>query len=219
MREALARTDLDFTLRGESDRASPRTKKTGRAVAGSAAKSSWRRRLIKRPVRTFASAAFGALLCGIVVNAIALQHGHRPVALFGRPARANLARSMARAPAPPKRPADLAQAPRAPAQPAERSAAPSAPIEKIWRPRQDEIGELIATGAPPERHSERMVAAVQRALAKLGFQVKATGVLGFATRQAVEKFERSLRLPISGDLSPRVIHALSERSGLPIPRQ
>jgi hypothetical protein len=182
------------------------------------------------------TAIFGALLCGILVNAIALQHGRHPAPLFGRRARASASRTLEPIPAPPPRPTSFASVPVAAPAPAETSNPTPAPRkEEARRARQDEIGaligenvpharrneigELIKESIPQGRHTERTVTAVQKALRKLGFQVKATGDLGVATRQALEKFERDRRLPISSELNPRVIHVLAARSGLSIPEE
>lgn len=204
---------------GETDRAPPRARKRAEPARAAAVKPSWRRKLLRRPFRTFVAAVFGALLCGILVNAIALQRGHHPAPLFGRRSHASPPRLAEPAPAPPPRPADFASPSIAAPAPLAPALSPLPKSEDARRVREDEIGELIETGAPPGKHAERTVTAVQKALRKLGFPVKATGDFGVATRQALERFERDRRLPISGELSPRLIHALEARSGLPIPQE
>ena len=63
----------------------------------------------------------------------------------------------------------------------------------------------------------RLVAAAQRALAKLDYlSSKPDGVLGPATRQAIERFEREHRLPVTGDLGPRTARELAATSGIPV---
>ena len=48
------------------------------------------------------------------------------------------------------------------------------------------------------------MAAAQRALTKLGYgTLKSDGAIGPGTRQAIEKFERDRRLPVTGDLNSR----------------
>jgi peptidoglycan hydrolase-like protein with peptidoglycan-binding domain len=64
---------------------------------------------------------------------------------------------------------------------------------------------------------QRPVAAAQRALTKLGYgPLKADGIMGEGTRQALERFERDRRLAVTRDLSPRTIRELSAQAGVPI---
>jgi peptidoglycan hydrolase-like protein with peptidoglycan-binding domain len=73
--------------------------------------------------------------------------------------------------------------------------------------RPDPIGELIA---PPPRR----VTAVQRALNEFGYgPIKANGVVGPDTRTAIEKFERERKLPITGQISDRLVRELSATTG------
>src|SRR5262245_33514086 len=70
----------------------------------------------------------------------------------------------------------------------------------------DPIAKLIA---PSKR-----ITAVQRALADFGYgQIKPTGVFDSDTRAAIEKFERDHRLPVTGQISDRVIRELSSMTG------
>jgi len=76
--------------------------------------------------------------------------------------------------------------------------------------RADPIGELIAP-------SPKRVLAVQRALADYGYgQVKPTGTLGPETQTAIEKFERERKLPISGQISDRLVRELAADTGQPL---
>ncbi|HVB89264.1 MAG TPA: peptidoglycan-binding protein [Beijerinckiaceae bacterium] len=210
-------------MRQESVRGASKPKKRTRALPRASRAQGWRGALPKRPVRTLVSGLFGALLCGIIVNAVALQHSRRPGPLSLHRIRA-LGREHALraiAPAPPPRPADFETKSRSESRPVEQAASRSvlAPAhKKALRPRQDQIGELIATGEPPAEHKRRKIEAVQAGLRRLGFVVPQSGTLGLATRQALEKFERDRRLPISGRLSPRVVEALAKRSGETIPK-
>jgi len=76
--------------------------------------------------------------------------------------------------------------------------------------RSDAIGELIVG-------SSRRVLAVQRALSDFGYgPVKPTGALGPETRAAIEKFERDRKLPVTGQLSERLVRELSATTGRPL---
>jgi len=89
---------------------------------------------------------------------------------------------------------------------------------------RDPIGEMIRMGGPvptPPANVGRpeasdLVMSGQRALAKLGYGVKADGFMGTGTRQAIERFERDRRLPVTGEFSARTARELSALSGIPV---
>ena len=63
----------------------------------------------------------------------------------------------------------------------------------------------------------RRIVAVQRALTEYGFgQLKATGTIGADTQAAIMKFERDRRLPVTGQVSERLVRELSAMIGHPI---
>jgi peptidoglycan hydrolase-like protein with peptidoglycan-binding domain len=77
-------------------------------------------------------------------------------------------------------------------------------------PRVDPIAELIAP-------SPKRVMAVQRALAEAGYaQLKPTGAFGPETQAAIEKFERDRKLPITGQISDRLMRELAALTGEPL---
>ncbi|MGH1570862.1 peptidoglycan-binding domain-containing protein [Methylobacterium sp. P31] len=53
----------------------------------------------------------------------------------------------------------------------------------------------------------------QRALSKLGYTVKPDGAMGPGTRAAIEKFERSAKLPVTGEAAGRTLRELIARAG------
>jgi peptidoglycan hydrolase-like protein with peptidoglycan-binding domain len=86
--------------------------------------------------------------------------------------------------------------------PATAAAAPAPPAT-------DPIAKLIAP-------SKRIVS-IQRALADFGYgQIKATGVYDPETRNAIEKFERDHRLPVTGQISDRFVRELAAMTGRPL---
>lgn len=88
------------------------------------------------------------------------------------------------------------------AKPATAAAAPNASAA-------DPIAKLIAP-------SKRIVS-IQRTLADFGYgQIKATGVYDPETRNAIEKFERDHRLPITGQISDRFVRELAAMTGRPL---
>lgn len=53
----------------------------------------------------------------------------------------------------------------------------------------------------------------QKALSKLGYAIKPDGAMGPGTRAAIEKFERSAKLPVTGEAAGRTLRALMSRAG------
>lgn len=239
MREALARSDHDFVI-AEEPRRKPRAAPAQAAAARTAEASSRKRRvfafLMRRPGRTLAGVLVAAVVTGIVLNAVLFQTGQHPSPLFGSPRAAAPAPKSAVAAAPPlpaPRPASLAPAAPAPA-PAPVARAPETPAAPPTAPRvatreaepapapvaakKDPIAALLNGETPQEASAPNArVAAVQKALIKSGFVLRADGVMGATTRQALERFERDRRLPVTGDLSPRTLRELAEQSGVAIP--
>ncbi len=73
-------------------------------------------------------------------------------------------------------------------------------------------------GAFPQRtnanQSPRRVAAVQRSLTEYGYgQLKATGTVGAETQAAIQRFERERKLPLTGQISDRLVRELAAMTG------
>ena len=63
----------------------------------------------------------------------------------------------------------------------------------------------------------RRVAAVQRTLTEYGYgQLKPTGAVGADTQAAIQKFERDRKLPVTGQMSDRLVRELTAMIGHPI---
>ncbi|WMT77911.1 peptidoglycan-binding protein [Bradyrhizobium sp. Ash2021] len=61
------------------------------------------------------------------------------------------------------------------------------------------------------------IAAVQRALTEYGYgQLRPTGTIGSDTQAAISKFERDRKLPVTGQISERVVKELAAMIGHPI---
>jgi peptidoglycan hydrolase-like protein with peptidoglycan-binding domain len=61
------------------------------------------------------------------------------------------------------------------------------------------------------------VIALQRALAEFGYgQIKSSGVVDIDTQQAIARFEREHRLPITGQVSDRVVREVAAVTGRPL---
>ncbi|MDB5501758.1 MAG: Peptidoglycan-binding domain 1 [Tardiphaga sp.] len=85
-------------------------------------------------------------------------------------------------------------------------ARPPAPIPNAAR---DPLGDLIV--------NSRRVASVQRALTEYGYgQLKPTGTVGSDTQAAIQRFERERKLPVTGQVSDRMVRELATVTGRPI---
>jgi hypothetical protein len=207
LREALARSDHDFVVSAPARSRQPR-KKSGNALALAGAA------VMRKPGRMLAAVVFAGLLCGIVANALFFQTARHPAPIFKGPVIVRPATPQA-VPMPPQRPLEKVIAP----QP--QNAVPVPPA--LIGPRgadaaKDQIGALLSGGVQSASSdaTPRIVAA-QKALVKLGYVVKSDGVMGAGTRKAIEMFEQSRKLPVTGELSPRVMRELSALSGVPVP--
>jgi hypothetical protein len=91
------------------------------------------------------------------------------------------------------------------------SAAPVTPSNALRPPAP------IPVSSHPELSGPRRVAAVQRALTEYGYgQLKPTGAVGTDTQAAIAKFERERKLPVTGQVSDRLVRELAAVIGHPI---
>lgn len=82
--------------------------------------------------------------------------------------------------------------------------------------RRDQIAQLLQ-GVEIAPQPTARVAAAQRALTRLGYgNLTADGALGPSTGAALRQFEQDRNLPVTGELSPRTVRALSAEAGIPI---
>ena len=186
--------------------------------------------LLHSPKDVVAGAFAVAAVIAIVANALFLQAGRHPSPMFGsvvampaalapasplprpRPAEADTSLSEPKAaeakPAEPKDPlANLVKATSAPAVTPSNVVRPPAPIPASSR------NETIANPSP----GSRRVAGVQRALTEYGYgQLKPTGTVGSDTQAAIQKFERERKLPVTGQMSDRLVRELIAVTGRPI---
>lgn len=80
------------------------------------------------------------------------------------------------------------------------------PVVAPPQQRSDPVANLIV--------SSQRVAAVQRALTDYGYgQIKATGTVGADTQAAIQKFEQERKLPLTGQMSERLVKELGLATG------
>jgi hypothetical protein len=201
------------------------------AIEASEERSLAMRMLLHSPKDLIAGALAFAAVSAIIANAAFMQAGHHPSPMFGATVSVPVAASPLPRPRPPEatlKPADIKLAEVRPAEvkPAEvNPAAPAsalaktnaAPVQSTARgpapipvsSRSDPVGDLII--------ASRRVAAVQRALTDYGYgQLKPTGTIGSDTQAAIQKFERDRKIPITGQMSERLVRELSTVTGRPI---
>jgi hypothetical protein len=205
----------------------PRRRRGASAVAieASEERNLAMRILLHSPKDLIAGALAFAAVSAIIANAMFMQAGHHPSPMFGT----TVPMAAPASPLPRPRPVEAtlkpADAKLAEARPAE--AKPAAPVSVIAktaaappaaanaaRPpapipvssRSDPVGDLII--------ASRRVAAVQRALTEYGYgQLKPTGTAGSDTQAAIQKFERDRKMPITGQMSDRLVRELSAVTG------
>jgi hypothetical protein len=186
------------------------------------ARWSWRKLSLPRLPVKFSDLAVGILAAGaagaIVINAVALQSGPHPAPLFaGKPLKSAAEPTGSVVTALPRpRPPEL-EAARAAAAPPRPKAEPSeAALKTAMAPpaRLNAAGVKRTNANAEPVTAPKQLAAIQRALADFGYgQVKPSGVVDADTRAAIEKFERERKLPVTGQVSERVVRELAAMTG------
>ena len=203
MPEALARMRHDSVLSGPARKARPSFALT------------LVRRLRAFPARGYAGAALTAVLTGIVINALTLQRERHPAPFFSpRPLAAAPASSGASAsPAPPPAstvpPAKADEASSRSVLPPERPTSLGAGAAASSR---DAIADILRDD--DAKDGQKMLLAAQNALIKLGYSLHADGVASTATVTALRDFEHTHALPISTEMTPRLLKRLVAAAAL-----
>ena len=215
-----------------------RRKRAGAAAAAVEAvdERGWlMRAVLYSPKDMFAGLLACAAGSAIIVNAVFLQSGPHPAPMFGSivtipPALANAN------PLPRPRPTEADLSPFDPKvtetrppdtrvvepRPAEQRTADARPDQKYADPLADLVrsvsgGQGASRAQPTPGGNARRGAAVQRALTEYGYgQLKPTGMIGSETQAAIQKFERERKLPVTGQLSDRLVRELAIVIGHPI---
>ena len=192
------------------------------------------------PKDALAGAVAVAAVLAIIVNALFMQAGRHPSPLFAtilppvkpaaepapRPAPAAVAPVQQQAAAPTQGPSPMPRPrpPEAEMRPGDplgnlvRSTslpnAPAASSTTLPRPPAAIPQSAKADPIAGQIVSSARVAAVQRALTDYGYgQLKATGTVGADTQAAIQKFERERKLPLTGQVSERLVRELGLATG------
>jgi len=198
--------------------------------------------LLHSPKDMVAGLLAAAAVCAILANALFLQAGRHPSPMFGSVVTLPAPQAAVVSPLPRPRPVELTSEPPE-IRPVEARGADPKHVEiKSADPRGDskkpdsKNPDLVvkSTGAAPaapanaarppapipdtaQSAGARRVAAVQRALTQYGYgQLKPTGAVGSDTQAAISKFERDRKLPVTGQMSDRLVKELTAMIGHPI---
>lgn len=209
----------------------PRRRRRGSSAAAIDADSEHglaMRIFLHSPKDVIAGAFALAAVCAIIVNALFMQAGRHPAPIFGTVTTLPAVASAAAGPLPRPRPVEadaflpeVRQADSRTADPmtnlvkttsAVQATTANIPRPPMTVPVSSRVDSVPASVAGPHR-----VAAVQRALTEYGFgQLKPTGVIGADTQAAIQKFERVRRLPVTGQVSDRMMRELAAMIGHPV---
>jgi Putative peptidoglycan binding domain len=178
------------------------------------------------PKDVIAGALALVAVCAIIVNALFMQAGRHPAPMFGTvtvmPAVASLAASHLPRPRPVE--ADIPLPEARPADPRAGDAMTNlVKTTSSVQPATANIPRPPIT-VPVSAHADSVavsgshrIAAVQRALTEYGYgQLKPTGVFGADTQAAIQKFERARKLPVTGQISDRLVRELASMIGHPV---
>jgi hypothetical protein len=191
------------------------------------------RMLLHSPKDMVAGMIAAAAVIAIISNALFMQAGRHPSPMFG--GSITPTNTILISPLPRPRPAEADV--RLELKPVESRSAeigpvgnkPAEPLANLMRPQASSSVSSTTVPRPPRAipvHSDplgdlitssRRVAAVQRALTEYGYgQLKPTGTVGSDTQAAIQKFERDRKIPVTGQMSDRLVRELSAMTGKPI---
>jgi putative peptidoglycan binding protein len=158
--------------------------------------------LLHSPKDMVAGAVAFAAAGAIIANALFMQAGRHPSPMFGGSVGAPMTMSAPAGPLPRPRPVE---------------ADAKAPDTRPAEARPAEVTGTSAAGPSAPIATSRRVAAVQRVLTEYGYgQLKATGMVGSDTQAAIQKFERERKIPLTGQVSERLVRELTVMTGRPI---
>lgn len=201
--------------------------------------------LLHSPKDTLAGLVAAAAISAIVANALFLQTGRHPAPMFGTvinlPAPSSVSLSN---PIPRPRPVGADTSPLEPkatefrVEPKPAEKAPEKPAETTAStPRSgDPMTNLVikattpapapsavAVARPPapipmqQSPAARRLAGVQRALSEYGYgNLKITGTMSGETQSAIQTFERQHKMPVTGQVSDRLLRELTAAIGHPV---
>jgi hypothetical protein len=209
----------------------PRRRRGAVAIEAEAERGLVMRVLLHSPKDMIAGALAFAAVSAIVANALFLQAGPHPSPMFG----SAVAIPTAAAPASPLprprpveamlKPVEVSPAEPKPVEPKPVELKPADPLTNLVKATSVTPVAPSAIARPPMPipvastpvTGSRRVAAVQRTLTEYGYgQLKPTGTIGADTQAAIQKFERDRKIPVTGQMSDRLVRELTAMVGKPI---
>jgi hypothetical protein len=167
--------------------------------------------VLRNPRDSMCAVALALAVTAILANGLYLQPGRHPAPIFAvRPLpvmsdEATASAGQRRRPdaAPPK------PEPASKPEPAPKDAIP------LPRPRTQSATAMARSDAAADANSPSwQISAVQRTLNQAGYgPIKVSGILDDSTREGIARFERNHNLPVTGQNTPRVRHALGAATG------
>jgi hypothetical protein len=213
----------------------PRRRRGTAAAAMEAERGLALRILLHSPKDTIAALLALAACGAVIANALFLQSGPHPAPMF-----VSTSAGPAATPVPRRRPAEADALAGEPWLAEPRLTEPKLIVPKAMDP----LGSLVKATttaplsttpmvppppstvarpptpippAPAQIIGLRRVAAIQRVLTEYGYgQLKPTGTVGADTQAAIQKFERERKMPVTGQVSDRLVHELVAVIGHPI---
>jgi hypothetical protein len=193
--------------------------------------------LLHSPKDLVAGALAFTAVSAIVANALFLQTGPHPAPMFGSVVTLPAPALTPVSPLPRPRPVEAMIRPveSAPVEP--KPAEPKLAEPKLAEPKtSDPMANLVRATASPAATptvprppasiplheagltpAQRRVAAVQRTLTEYGYgQLKPTGTMSADTLAAIQKFEHDRKIPVTGQITDRLVHELVAMTGRPI---
>jgi hypothetical protein len=197
--------------------------------------------LLHSPKDMIAGVLAFAAVSAIIANALFLQAGRHPSPMFGTVVAVPAAALAPVSPLPRPRPVEAARVMEpSPAEP--KAVEPKSDFKSDLKsefksePRAaDPMTNLVKATAIPQpapsgvarppapipvssrndaASGSRRVAAVQRTLTEYGYgQLKPTGTVGSETQAAIQKFERDRKIPVTGQMSDRLVRELAAMTG------
>jgi hypothetical protein len=199
--------------------------------------------LLHSPKDTVAGLVAAAAISAIVANALFLQTGRHPAPMFGTvinlpaPSPASLSSPMPRprpvgadtSPLEPKatefrvEPKPAEKAPEKPAETTASTPRSGDPMTNLVIKSTTPTPQAVAIARPPapipmqQSPAARRLAGVQRALSEYGYgNLKITGTMSGETQSAIQTFERQHKMPVSGQVSDRLLRELAAAIGHPV---
>jgi hypothetical protein len=229
-------------IANEDDMPRRRRRAGAAAIEAEAERGVVMRLLLHSPKDMIAGALAFAAVSAIIANALFLQAGRHPSPMFGTVVAIPAAAPAPASPLPRPRPVEATTRPvdAAPAEP--KAVEPKSDFKSDSRsefksePRAaDPMANLVKATAFPQpapagvarppvpipvssrndaAAGSRRVAAVQRTLTEYGYgQLKPTGTVGSDTQAAIQKFERDRKIPVTGQMSDRLVRELAAMTG------